>query len=109
MWCRFLKEVDGNTRFGGKAANLRRVQDLGLCVPETYVVECSALTLYLEESGLRSRVAEYLGNWERRNSEELANSYSDLCTQARTKPLPTELESECARSRRISYRVQATV
>ncbi|HEX7182674.1 MAG TPA: phosphoenolpyruvate synthase [Thermoanaerobaculia bacterium] len=87
---------------GGKAANLARLEALGMPVPSWYVVTTKAFERALRGAGLRERIAETLASihgpngadpeeaW-RRASEEIRGWIRNL-------PLPPEVEREIERA-----------
>ena len=53
--------LDRATSVGGKAANLARLEDLGMPVPPWFVITTDAFERALAPGGLRTRIAERLG------------------------------------------------
>ena len=83
-----LEETTTARRFGAKVVNLRRVQEFGIAVPETYVLSRAALVTFLEESALGPAVSDYL------RAEPSREGYTELCARLRKADLGAELVGE---------------
>ena len=68
--------------------NLRWVQNAGIAVPETYVLERAALSEFLDEHSLSSAVSAYLA------AEPTSQAYEELRSMIRTLDLDADLAAK---------------
>lgn len=83
-------------RCGGKAANLARAARAGHAVPPSLVVECDALSLFLDQGGLTERVSRYLEESGRLDSRSLESAWRALRSEVKAAPVPSTLAEELA-------------
>ena len=90
MVCAHLSSDVDAAQVGGKAANLGKARSLGLRVPPAFVITRGALALFLDETGLVTRVQAMLddGGLDRRARQ---HTYEDLCASVLAASIPENL------------------
>jgi pyruvate,water dikinase len=91
----------GGEGLGGKAANLARLENLGLPVPPWYAITTDSFLLALDAAGLRDRIAERLATVreaEADGEDAWRRAAGEIRGWILGLPLPRELEAEIARS-----------
>lgn len=79
---------------GGKGANLGELIHAGLPVPPGFVVTTNAYRAYLEESGLRTRIAEKLSHLNGQDIITITKASNDISTWINKASIPTEVIEE---------------
>ncbi|HEX2223191.1 MAG TPA: PEP/pyruvate-binding domain-containing protein [Thermoanaerobaculia bacterium] len=90
--------LDRSTAVGGKAANLARLEDLGMPVPPWFVITTEAFEQALTPDGLRARIAERLGRAG--TDEELRRASEEIRGWILNAPLPEGLARELEEAHR---------
>ncbi|MBN1979483.1 MAG: hypothetical protein JW918_18960 [Anaerolineae bacterium] len=90
MICVHLSSDVDAAQVGGKAANLGRAHSMGLQVPPAFVITRDALNLFLNETGLVTRVQAMLdgGELDRRARQR---AYENLCASVLDAAIPKNL------------------
>ena len=96
MYCIHLNPGISILQVGAKAANLGKALSVGIRVPPGFVVTRDALTLFLNETGLRSQVCELMekSNYDRTIRKK---GYEELCADIVRMPVPEALREEVER------------
>lgn len=80
---------------GGKGLHLRQLhRDLGLPVPEGFIVSTSAFACFLEENNLRPRIDSLLGRVDIRDKQSLAAVSAELMNMVAEAEVPGRLARE---------------
>lgn len=94
MYCLDLACASNRAQSGGKATNLARAIALGMPVPRGFVITRQALAVFLEGSGLQSRVQAWFESAALHPPDRLKAAYQEICAAALAAPLPASLEAE---------------
>lgn len=84
-------------RFGGKSASLGELLVGGIPVPPGFAIAISAFEVFLEEAGIRQRVARTLGALDPDDVRALRSASAELAGAVRSASLPGGVADEIAR------------
>ncbi len=79
---------------GGKGANLGELASAGMPVPPGFVVTVNAYYSFLEQTGLKDRIMEILGNCNVDDNEELNRASKEIRELIANAAVPKELADE---------------
>lgn len=98
-------------RVGGKATTLAKLKRLGYQVPRSLSICTSAYSLYLEETGLNSRIMMELGrkDFQQMRWEEIWDAALRIRNLFLTTPIPKDLNIKLAASLTDSFGTQPLV
>ncbi len=85
---------------GGKGANLGEMTQAGIPVPPGFVVTAQAYFDFLEQSGLKAKVAAALAGLDTRDNEALNRASFAIKELITSVPLPADLDLEIVRAYR---------
>jgi pyruvate,water dikinase len=81
---------------GGKGANLGELTAAGLPVPDGFVVGAPAYAAFVEETGLRERIAAQLEGLDVDDTDALGAACSEVRAEIEDTPLPQDLSAAIA-------------
>ena len=96
----WFTEVDRNNiaEVGGKGANLGELTKAGMPVPQGFIVTSAAYYLFLDESGLRSKIKKILDGLDTEDSKDLQKRAKKVQEEIKKAKMPSEIKADIVKS-----------
>ena len=109
MYCVNLKPDLNALQVGAKAANLGKALSMGWKVPHAFVITRTALTFFLEETGIRDQVEKFLKDDQLYDRVTRKQAFEGLRSSVLAASIPEKLRRKCLYWRRncLSQRLLA--
>lgn len=96
-WFSELSKTSGKVA-GGKGANLGEIYNLGINVPQGFVVTAQAYDYFIEKAGLNEKIDELLGRIDYEDTKVLDEMTKQIRVFIEDSSMPPELEKEILES-----------
>ena len=99
-YIKWLSELSKSStpEVGGKGANLAEMYNSKLPVPPAFVITANAYDLFVEETGLKDRIAEMIKKINVDDTQELEEKSQKIREMIKAENLPKELQEEILES-----------